>query len=93
MRGPDRQTSLSLVSQFRRQVADALGFLKNAQCAIDDLLARGRDAREVAAFADENLEPQFILEQLDLLADPGCDVCSFWAAAVMLRPLCATAAR
>src|ERR1700735_577875 len=69
MRRPDRQTSPTLIPQLRRQIADALGFLKNPERAIDDLLPRRRDAREVAAFANEDLEAQLVLEQLDLLAD------------------------
>ena len=69
VRRADGQASPALVAQLCRQVPDALGFLQDSQSAVDDLLARRRDARQIASLAHEDLEAQLILEQLDLLAD------------------------
>src|SRR5258708_7593870 len=71
MRSADGKASPALVPKLGRQVADTLGFLKDAERAIDDLLASWRDTREIAAFAHEYLKAQLIFEQLDLLAYPG----------------------
>jgi hypothetical protein len=46
-------------------------FLQDFQRPLDDLLPGRSDPRQVAALADEDLESELILEQLDLLADPG----------------------
>ena len=71
VRGADRQAPPALVAQLRGQLPDALRLLQDVQRPVDDLLAGRGDAGEVAALADEDLEAQLVLEQLDLLADPG----------------------
>ncbi len=70
------------------------GFVQDAQRPVDHLLPGGRDARRACGRSrTKMLEAQLVLQQLDLLAEAGCEVCSFAAAAVMFRPFCATAAR
>src|SRR5258708_11332508 len=71
MRSADGKASRALVPKLGRKVADTLGFLKDPECAVDDLLAGRRNPREIAAFAHEDLKAQLVLEQLDLLADAG----------------------
>ncbi len=68
MGGADRQAPLALIAQLRRQVPDALGLLQDLERPIDHLLPRRGDAREIASLAHEDLKPQLVLEELDLLA-------------------------
>src|ERR1700731_2137993 len=60
------KASPALVAQLCREVANALCLLEDSQGTIDDLLSRRRDARQIASLAHEYLEPELVLEQLDL---------------------------
>jgi hypothetical protein len=51
--------------------ADVLHFTQDAAGARDDLLARGRGAREGPALALEQLEAELLLQQLELAAHSG----------------------
>ena len=68
--GADREASLPLVAQLRREVADALGLLQDLQRPLDHLLPGGGDAGEIAPLAHEDLKAQLVLQELDLLAHP-----------------------
>ncbi len=70
VRGANGKAAPPLIAQLGSQVANGLSLLEDLQGPIDDLLARRSDAGEIAALARENLEAQFILKQLDLLAHP-----------------------
>src|ERR1700730_18576073 len=65
------KASPALLAQLCREVANALCLLEDSQGTIDDLLSRRRDARQIASLAHEYLEPELVLEQLDLLAHAG----------------------
>ncbi len=66
---PIERLPLPFVAQLGGEILDALRLLQDAQSALDHLLARRRDAREIASLAHEDLEAELVLEQLDLLAD------------------------
>jgi hypothetical protein len=69
VRGRDRERAAFLVLEIVRQALDVLHFAQDPYRTVDDLLPCLRDAREVAPVAHEDLEAEFVLEQLDLLAD------------------------
>ena len=69
VRRADRERAARLVAQLLRQALDALDFAQDPQRPLDDLLAGGRDLREVAAVARKDLKAELVLEQLELLAD------------------------
>ncbi len=71
VRRRDGHRAAFLVLEIGREAPDVLCLLEDADRALDDLLAGLRDAREIAAFALEDLEAELVLEQLDLLADTG----------------------
>ena len=86
MRGGDRQRAAVGLAQLRGGAADVLHFTQNARGARNDLLAGVRGPGQRAALALEQLEAELLFQQLELPADPGCEVCSWRAAAVMFRP-------
>ncbi len=69
VRGRDRQRATLLVLEIVGKALDVLHLAQDPDRAVDDLLPGGSDARQVAAVADEDLETELVLEQLDLLAD------------------------
>ncbi len=66
----DGQRTLLLVGEFLSNLLDALDLAQNLASGVDDALARWGDAGQVLAAAGEDFNPQFILKQADLLADP-----------------------
>src|SRR5258708_24615953 len=52
-------------------MSNGLRLLEDPQSPLDHLLTRRRYPRQVAPFAHEYLEPELVLEQLDLLAHTG----------------------
>ena len=71
MRGRDRQRAAVGLAQLRRGAANILHFTQDAGGARDDFLARVGGARQRAALALEQLEAEFLLQQLELAADSG----------------------
>ena len=67
--GADRETASTLIAQLRREIPNGLRLLEDPQRAVDHLLPDGGNSREVAPLAGKDLKAEFVLEQLDLLAD------------------------
>src|SRR5258708_32896088 len=66
----DRQAPLALIAELCRERANTLRLFEDPERPLDHLLPGGRDAGEIASLADEDLEAELVLEQLDLLAHP-----------------------
>jgi hypothetical protein len=67
--GSDRERAARFVLELLGQVLDVADLAQDAGRAVDHLLPGRRDPCEIAPVAHEDLEPELVLEQLDLLAD------------------------
>jgi hypothetical protein len=70
VRRRDRQGPFLLAVEIRREAADIVHFRHDDPGAVDHLFAGGRDAAQALALAREQLHPELLLEELELLADP-----------------------
>jgi hypothetical protein len=94
VRGADREAPAALVAQLRGEVADALRLLQDAQRPLSMTCCPAGVMRvSVRPSRTKIWKPSSSSRSLICLLTPGCEVCSFCAAAVMLSPLWATAAR
>ena len=71
VRRADRERAAAVALLLVGQPLDALDFLEDLQRAIDDALARRRDARERAALAQKDRKAELIFQLFELLAHPG----------------------
>jgi hypothetical protein len=71
VRGANRERAARLVAQLFREALDAVDLAQDPERPLDDLLTGGRDLREVAPVAREDLEAELVFEELELLADAG----------------------
>ncbi len=71
MRSRDRQCPVFFVVIIGRETANIFGFLHDQSGATDDLLAGRSNAVQALPFAHKQLQPEFFLEQFQLLADTG----------------------
>ncbi len=69
VRGGDRQRAAVGLAQLRGGTANVLHFPQNAGGARNDFLARVGGPRQRAALALEQLEAEFLLQELQLAAD------------------------
>ena len=65
----DRQRAAILVREIRRDALDVLSFPQELERVPDNTLAGRGDLGERPATAHEDIEPQLVLQQLELLAD------------------------